>query len=193
MCTSLGSPSPSAPAIDLAALVRAHRGALLCVARRLTGGDVAVAEDLVQDTFERALARPDALAAARAVRAWLCTVMRNLHVDRTRQQAARPCTALPDDLEIVADREGEPSPWADITSTQVEEALAALAPHLRETYGLAAQGIPYPTIAARLGVPKNTVGTRVLRARRKLRQTLLGHLEAPRAGGSGGGLTSPLP
>jgi RNA polymerase sigma-70 factor (ECF subfamily) len=166
----------TAPAIDLAALVREHRDALRGVALKLTRGHAAEADDLVQDTFERALARPDALAQARAVRAWLCTIMRHLHIDRLRQQAARPSTPLPDDLAAPAPVAEEPAPWAAITPEQVHAALAGLAPEFRQAYELAATGLPYPVIAERLGIPKNTVGTRVLRARRKLRQLLLGHL-----------------
>ena len=167
---------PPAATVDLAAVARAHREPLRGLALKLTRGHRAEADDLVQDTFERALARPAALAEVRDVRAWLGTIVRNLHVDRMRQLAARPSAPMPDDLAAPVDAGDRSASWVAVSSEQIAAALAALAPELRQTYELAAQGVPYPVLAAQLGVPKSTIGTRVLRARRKLRRTLLGAL-----------------
>jgi RNA polymerase sigma-70 factor (ECF subfamily) len=164
----------TAPAIDLQALVRDHRPALRSVALKLCRGQEAEADDLVQDTFERALSRPSDLAAAQNLRAWLCTVMRHLHIDRLRRQSVRKAEPLPEDL--VAEPAPEPSPWESIGAEQVTAALAGLEPEFRAVYELAAQGLSYPEIGARLGLPKNTVGTRLLRARKKLRRLLLPHV-----------------
>lgn len=169
----------TARAVDLAAIARAHREPLRGLALKLTRGHRAEADDLVQDTFERALARPAALAEVRGVRAWLGTILRNLHIDRLREQAVRPSAPMPDDLPAPVDTGDGAASWLAVSSEQVAVALAALAPEVRQTYELVAQGVPYPVIAARLGVPKSTVGTRVLRARRSLRRTLLGVLGEP--------------
>ncbi|WP_410971757.1 sigma factor, partial [Salmonella sp. SAL4437] len=56
---------------------------------RLTGGDRAQAEDVVQETLLRAWKHPEALAG-RPVRPWLFTVARNLVVDAHRAKRARP-------------------------------------------------------------------------------------------------------
>src|SRR5687768_4156464 len=53
-------------------------------ARALTGNR-ADADDLVQDTLERAWARASLWRGVTDMRAWLFTVMHNLHVDRTRR------------------------------------------------------------------------------------------------------------
>lgn len=54
---------------------------------------------------------------------------------------------------------------------RVERVLASLSEEHREVIHLAfVEGLEYPAIAERLGISQNTVKTRVLRARRKLRK-----------------------
>ncbi|HHS82235.1 MAG TPA: RNA polymerase sigma factor, partial [Devosia sp.] len=69
------------------ALVR-EAPALRRFARSLVG-DPALADDLVQDTFERALTRLHLYDARRALRPWLFRILRNLRISRFRQVARR--------------------------------------------------------------------------------------------------------
>jgi len=75
-------------------LYDAHAGVLLGYVRRLVGGDLARAEDVVQETLLRAWRHPQAVDPARpggtSVRAWLLTVARNLVIDGERARRARP-------------------------------------------------------------------------------------------------------
>jgi RNA polymerase sigma-70 factor (ECF subfamily) len=75
-------------------LYDAHAGVLLGYVRRLVGGDLARAEDVVQETLLRAWRHPQALDPTRAggasVRAWLLTVARHLVIDGERARKARP-------------------------------------------------------------------------------------------------------
>src|SRR5688572_33442427 len=57
-------------------------------------GDRATADDLVQDTLERAWTKLHLYRRGTDLRAWLFTVMHNVHVNRVR--AARP-TDMPED------------------------------------------------------------------------------------------------
>ena len=70
-----------AGALMVAALPRLHRYACALV------GDRAAADDLVQDTLERAWARIDSWRPDGDMRAWLFSILHNLHVDQRRRPA----------------------------------------------------------------------------------------------------------
>jgi RNA polymerase sigma-70 factor (ECF subfamily) len=65
-------------------------------------GDRAAADDLVQDTLERAWAKLHLYRRGTDLRAWLFTVMHNVHVNKVR--AARPTDALDEDAPELAQR-----------------------------------------------------------------------------------------
>jgi RNA polymerase sigma-70 factor (ECF subfamily) len=158
---------------QLDALVRAHQGALLAFALKLCR-QPQDAHDLVQDTFERALrAWAGAQPPPTNERAWLCMVLHNLFIDRCRRAARAPHAASIDEVEVPA-RDPEPPPaWSTLSVEQVRAALDQVDPELRECYRLhELEGLGYAEIAARLGTPVSTVGTRIMRARRKLRALL---------------------
>ena len=66
-----------------------HADALYNLARYLTR-DPSDAEDLVQETYERALGAWDQLERDTNVKAWLFTILRNAFVSRYQQQQRRP-------------------------------------------------------------------------------------------------------
>ena len=67
-----------------------HAGPVLAYLLKLTK-DRSRAEDLLQETMLRAWRRPEVFEPERGpVRAWLCTVARNLVIDDVRAKAARP-------------------------------------------------------------------------------------------------------
>ncbi|MCW2492483.1 MAG: sigma-70 region 2 domain protein [Frankiales bacterium] len=71
-----------------------HAAALWAFAVRLTGGDRAAAEDVVQETLFRAWKQPDnpvfAVQESRAARSWLYTVARRIVIDEWRARNVRP-------------------------------------------------------------------------------------------------------
>ena len=166
------------PLPDLASqLAHDHRDALYAFALTLSG-DPAEASDLVQDTFERALRRLERLRPDTNARAWLCTILHHLFVDKWRSKAARPThDPLDDHALTLAGPELEPPPaWADVGHDEIWGCVGRLEPALRQVYELfAADGLSYQQIATRLELPMNTVGTRLLRARKKLRECLSSH------------------
>ncbi len=160
---------PSPP--TLATLAQDHHVFLLALARKLTRGNFD-AEDLVQDVLVKTVSHFVTLPAAVNHRAWMTQVMKNLFVDRLRRKKTRDKV---DALEIgVAPPEGESIWWMTLDSGDVRAAVAKLPDELRETFDrFALRGESYQTISDVLAIPKATVGTRILRARRRLKQLLL--------------------
>jgi RNA polymerase sigma-70 factor (ECF subfamily) len=131
--------------------------------------------DLVQDTFEHALRGYARFQPGTNLRVWLMTIMHHLFIDRCRRQAREPNAAPIDDHEIASPEPNAPTPWDTITDEQIAAALADLESPFREVYELRLFGnCSYDEIALRLTIPRSTVGTRLMRARRKLKKTLLG-------------------
>ena len=140
------------------------------------------AEDLVQSTLERALRHLDSFQPGGNLLAWLRRIMSNLIVDQWRQQKRRnrTCVLLEDahhDPRLHLEAAGGEHPatpvWEGLSRQDVARAIPRLTARVRPVFELADQGLSYQEIAARLGLRTNTVGTRLLRARRQLRRLLL--------------------
>ena len=165
---------PSPP--TLANLARDHHAFLLALARKLTRGNFD-AEDLVQDVLVKTVTQFATLRAVVNHRAWMTQVLKNLFIDRVRRKKTRdkldalePETAPPD----------EPIWWMTLDAGDVRAAVAKLPDELRETFDrFALRDESYQTISDALAIPKATVGTRILRARRRLKQLLLEPLVRP--------------
>ena len=136
--------------------------------------DAAGADDLVQDTMERAWRRLASWRRGAAMRPWLFGIMHNLHVDRLRK-AGLPTVELDEDM---------PQPAAAVHDTlelrDLHAALAALPPGQREVLLLVAlEGMTYEEVAATLAIPLGTVMSRLSRGREKLRAAMEGRPVAP--------------
>ena len=161
---------------DASAIFLQHREVLKGVAMRLCG-NAEDANDLMQDTFERAL-RVASDEIPDNARAWLITVMHNLFCDQLRRQTRRPPTVPMQEETDAPQPEPEVEPeWASISPAQLEAALAQLDPRFREVYELhCLKGASYDEIAHSLKITKTTVGTRLARARQKVRELLRAQL-----------------
>ncbi len=155
------------------AMILAHEPTLSRMALKLCKNP-SDAHDLVQDTFERALTRRDQLVAGSNEAAWLVTILHNLFIDRCRKQKRTPRSEPIEDIQVAApEPEAEPA-WSSITPAEVQAALAQLGEEFRRVYELATvESRSYQEIADVLGIPKATVGTRLIRARRKLKELLV--------------------
>ncbi|MCX7960354.1 MAG: sigma-70 family RNA polymerase sigma factor [Burkholderiales bacterium] len=141
-------------------------------ARALVGEPTA-ADDLVQDTLERALAKLHLYRRGTDLRAWLFTVMHNVYVNQLR--AARPLAPLEEDMPELARAARETDP---LDLRDLERALRRLPPEQREVLLLVAlEDMSYSEAARTLGIPIGTVMSRLARAREKLR-AMLGGLPA---------------
>ena len=165
----------------MADVVRAYEGLLLATARKLCG-NAADADDLVHDTYERALRAWDHYAERGNLKAWLMAIMHNQFIDRCRKGRRDPKTEDITERDIAAPEPSAPPAWASVTAEQVARALDQIGTEFRAVYDLHTAGRSYDEIARELGIAKNTVGTRLLRARKKLKETLLREI-AP--GGAG--------
>jgi RNA polymerase sigma-70 factor (ECF subfamily) len=122
------------------------------------------AEDLVQDTFVRALRRTDRLHASVSPRAYVFGIARNVGCDLLR--ARRPS-------EEFAELAAAPAEQADERLWAMRGAIAALPETQRETLLLRLQQeLSYEEIAEVLGVPVGTVRSRLHGAVRRLQETL---------------------
>ena len=149
---------------------------LRAVARNLVR-DTAEVEDLVQDVYERALRSVDRDDLGANPRGWMVTILHNLHIDRCRQRARMQPHVPCDDVVIALPEDREPPIWSAITIDDVRRAAARLPDELRDVYRMfALDGRSYVEIADALGIPKATVGTRLSRARGRLKQLLTAEL-----------------
>jgi len=154
------------------------RPVLLRIAARLCATP-ADAADLVQDTLERAM-RLGLPAEVKNPRAWLTTMMHNLFIDRCRAAARmpqhEPLDQVIDNVTPLDPDNHEPA-WARATIDDVRAALDQINPTFREVYVLHTfEDRSYEEIAAHLKISRVTVGTRLTRARLRLRKALVERL-----------------
>jgi len=175
----LESGSLSPPTLDsrwFGTFVREHEAALNATALRLCG-NATDARDLVQDTLERGLRSLSRYKVGTDGRAWLLTILHNIFIDRCRSRTRekRADVSAEQVEERIAAPEAEAQPfWATISPEQLREALEKIPEEFRLVYQLhALEGRSYIEIAERLGIPKATVGTRLIRARRRLKELLM--------------------
>jgi RNA polymerase sigma-70 factor (ECF subfamily) len=142
-----------------------HRNALLRRVSPIVGESDA--EDVVQDTFEKAWKATTARAAT-DLRPWLHRIARNTAFDRLRKQT----TAVPDDAER-ADESAETSVLRWEAHADLAIALRSLPLAQRRTIVLHdVAGYSSHEIATLDAIPYHTVRTRLFRARRAMRAAL---------------------
>ena len=133
-------------------------------------GDRASADDLVQDTLERAWAKLHLYRRGTDLRAWLFTVMHNVHVNKVR--ATRATDTLEDELPELAQRASQGDA---LLVRDLDRAIARLPSEQRAVLLLVTlEEMSYEEVARALGIPIGTVMSRLSRAREKLRMMMLG-------------------
>jgi RNA polymerase sigma-70 factor (ECF subfamily) len=159
--------------LDFSEIVREHRVALEGRALWLTKSE-SDAADLFQETLEHALRGPRRALSPEVVRRWLYTIMYNVFLDRWRAQAVRRTVVFDRRLEEqVAHEEPAAVPlWRTIDDDVLYACIARLPHSMKEIVELQLEGVSYAELARLLGLPASTVGTRLLRARRRLRDLL---------------------
>lgn len=146
-----------------------HLAALKRYAGALTR-DRGEADDLVQETWQRALKAVGNGQAVARPRAYLMSVMHNLRMDQLRRLGREPET-IEADGEVL--QSGSASPDLKVTCQQVLAAIAGLRQDYREVLLMAGPGeMTCAEMAALLNIPLGTVLSRLSRARALLRQVL---------------------
>lgn len=143
------------------------------------------ADDLVQDTLIRALAKQHLWIPGTNLRAWLFTLMHNQHVNNVRRPAREVVELDADDSSQALAATTDPT--ASCQLRELEKALGLLRQEEREVILLVGlEGLRYDETAEILGVPIGTVRSRLFRGREALRK-LLDMDEPPRPSVRGGG------
>ena len=140
------------------------------------------AEDLVQQTYERAFRSWRSFTPGTNLRAWLLRILTNLNIDRARRVQRRPQTQpmeegdyfLYNKLEESAGRPLEEERVVErLSQDDVVEALSAVPHDFRDVLVLVDIGdFSYQDAAQILDIPIGTVMSRLHRARRVLKQEL---------------------
>lgn len=165
---------------EFAAAALGHLDALYGYAVALTR-DRTAAEDLVQETYLRAVRAFGRLMPDSNLKGWLFAIMRNIWLNQQRHDRTGPAFV---DLDAEDDERwrflesGGASPLAELerseTQTRVRAAIESLPPAFREVVILRdIEGFSYQQIATILGCPAGTVMSRLGRARDRLRLLLV--------------------
>jgi RNA polymerase sigma-70 factor (ECF subfamily) len=184
---ALGSPAAryhvdamTSSARAFAAEVLAHVDALHDFARYLSR-ERGEAEELVQETFARALAARERFAPGTNLRAWLFRILRNAFIDGLRRQRASGVGARAD---VAASADESPSDVEPLrgdlelehlrgaVAEDIEAALRALPEESRTVVLLDLEGFTETETAEVLGCAIGTVKSRLSRARAALRAKL---------------------
>ena len=130
------------------------------------------AEDLVQETFARVLAKPRFLQSDDDL-GYLLRVLRNVHISSHRARLRRPQeVALPDDLDAVADPAAR-APERHLETAELYAAIATLPGDFRDAVvAVDLMGLSYREAARALRTREATITTRVYRGRKRLADQL---------------------
>jgi RNA polymerase sigma-70 factor (ECF subfamily) len=165
--------------------------------------DSAEADDLVQETYLKALRAFDSFQEGTHCKAWLFKILRNTHINRIRTRGRE--VDMDDRMDAIqavslagmAGRSWSTDPEAAAllaaTRDQLEKALAELPADFRTAVVLAdVEGMSYKEVAEIMGTPIGTVMSRLFRGRRMMRDRLTAVLMDGREAATDRGEVVPL-
>lgn len=133
--------------------------------------DAEKADDVVQDCLERAISRRHLWKEDGNTRAWLFTIMHNIHANNARSLATRPVEAPLEDHE--ARLAAPPNQAGQMVRRELARALQKLPKEQRDVILLVAlEGMSYGEVAESLGIAQGTVMSRLSRGRERLRRIM---------------------
>lgn len=140
-------------------------------ARALTGGKKENADDLVQDTLERAYMKWHLFKLGTNLRPWLFSIMHNVFVNEMRLLKHRATMRSADDDMVNAMATSTPASQENyVQACETLAAVGRLSPELREVLVLVSvEEFSYAETAKILDIPLGTVMSRLFRARTQLR------------------------
>lgn len=170
----LPGPPPLADNPGFAAALEVHADALYARALFLARSE-ADAWDLLQGTLEHALRARTSKVPPENVKRWLTVIMHNHFLDGLRKYDRRAVVPLTDELlsSVPAPEPRAEEAWESIEPQVVSRFVATLPEMMRIAFRMQAEGATYKEIADHLDIPVATVGSRLHRARRRLRKLML--------------------
>ena len=142
---------------------------------RALSGDASEAEELVQESYRRALGagRKPSAGAPEEVRRWMFVILRNIWKNGRRARAREDVLEAAGELETAPERSPENTLLRRALQIEVRSALDSLTAEHREIIVLRdMEGLAYEQIAQVLECPAGTVMSRLARARTRLRAVL---------------------
>lgn len=153
-----------------AELVRNHQSAIRGLLRQLTRSDLALADDLAQETFLRAYKHIRSFRGEAKFSTWLYRIAYNCF-----REDARKRKELVGIDETVLEAQADPQTTDPALRHDLTQALQLLPLHERSAILLCCQnGLSHEEAAGVLEIPLGTVKTNVLRGREKLKKLLTG-------------------
>ncbi|AHB48516.1 RNA polymerase sigma70 factor [Hyphomicrobium nitrativorans NL23] len=135
------------------------------------------ADDLVQDTCERALAHLDQWKPGTSLDSWMYRIAQNIWVDHHRSRKSHGGENTLDEVENLMGQDGRNVTESRLTLAAVTEGIARLPAEQKVLVAMVCvEGISYKEAAGILGIPIGTVMSRLSRARQTLYASLI---EAP--------------
>ena len=149
-------------------LVRRHQSAVRGLLRQLTRSDLALADDLAQETFIRAYKNIRSFRGEAKFSTWLYRIAYNCFREEARKR--KELVGI-DETQLEA--EHDPGTVDPALRQDLAQALQLLPLHERTAVLLCCQnGLSHDEAARVLEIPLGTVKTNVLRGREKLKKTL---------------------
>ena len=135
--------------------------------------NTAEAEDLVQETFVKGMKGFTSFTAGTNFRAWIYRILRNTFLTSRTGLRAVPALPIDDVDDVVQDETAEAAFITRMDAEAVRRAIDDLPLVFREVLLLCdIEEMSYREIAETLAIPVGTVTSRLMRARRKVREAM---------------------
>jgi RNA polymerase sigma-70 factor (ECF subfamily) len=137
--------------------------------------NIADVEDLVQDTFYRAIINKDKFMEGTNIKAWLFTIMKNIFINNYRKNQKRNIvTDGSDNQYLMNSTKKTLSNDAERTfmKDEIEKALNSVTKDFTEPFMMYFNGFKYQEIAETLDLPLGTVKSRIFFARKEIQARL---------------------
>lgn len=132
-------------------------------------------EDLIQDTFYRALANKDKFMEGTNIKAWLFTIMKNIFINNYRKNQKRNTVTdtsenqyLLNSTKKTLSNDGERVFLKEI----IQDAMNGVSNDFTEPFMMYYKGFKYQEIAEQLSLPLGTVKSRIFFARKEIQARL---------------------
>ena len=143
---------------------------------RVMAGSVPEAEDLVQETYLRALRAFESFELREAgIRPWLLQIMRNLFRDRISASRRQPVSMDGEAMDALPADDVGGMPWdgGNLVADEIREAMGRLPEEYRTVLTLwAVEELSYKDIAQVMNLPIGTIMSRLHRARKRLAEMI---------------------